>query len=641
MQVTDAQIRKIIKENPQKDWISAKRKKAEILRMYRTGENLDRFIYSIPYFEREELRKERVKMARSTTDLLERTMRPRNRMYTAKGGIEKYTFSNENLEPQFREYLEQISDGLTLKDWIRQKLEKAYDTDPEGLLFVEVDEYDNPYPCIKSINEIYYYRLSGRRVECVFFSLSKDAIESYKEQGIIATDLTPNDKVWRVVDDMYDRIVIKSSKSPYPDGIQIITLPNPYAGMVPAMVVSDIYGYDVDTFQSPIETSAELINAYIFSGSTFNISYARTAYPKEWMQEFPCPTCKGEQVVDGAKCQECGGKGILVNMKVSDTLIVDFSAGNGNQIPNPPMGHVETPVEGLAFMRDNLEILEDKIQFTQWGVTRVNPNTTTRAKEAGHGGNVSATAYEAKMNKQPEQEQMRLYSGWMAGAMTFIANMAGKYKYGNTYKGCAILGGDVYDEESSDATWDRYSKAAATDKTPFSVLDSLLVEYYQNKYSENPLEYRKAILLMKTEPFLHKSYEQIAGIPEVPLIQKLEKLYFDDWTSTLTDYDVATVGDDGSDILREMLRQYVTGKYVADKQYDTMLYTNNGMILDYGEQAIVLEGKEQSPEDAGRVFKVVELHGNYVGLQDDTGISRNYRITDLRRPQLGPIPSKS
>lgn len=633
MTLNDEQVRKIILKNPQKDLITELRKESNMLRMHCTGNGIDKFIDSIPYFEREELKRERIKMARSNRDLVIRTMQPRDKIYTAKGGIEQYTITPEAAEPEFRDYLSEIGQGLPLNEWVRQRVQKMYDYDPNGMVFIDVDEDDNPYPCLKSINEIFYRVLSGRKVECVFFEIGVEQIEAYTEAGVLS-GLQKTDKVFRIIDDMQDRLCVRTAKANATDGIRIISIPNPFLTTVPAIVISDIWSDTDGIFQSPLSGVVELLNAALFAGSTYNIAYARQAYPKEWMQQFDCPTCSGDKIINGGQCPECKGQGILVSMRVADTLVVDFRGEGGKNIPNPPMGRVDTPVEGLQFMRENGDLIEDKVNYTIWGVTRVAPTSGT-AKVSGHGSNVSNTAYEAQLNTQPQHDKLKIFGAWRAGIMTFVANLCGLYKYGNGYKGAAILSGDRFMIESPDATWDRYSKAAATDKTPDSVLDSLLQEYIENKYNNNPVLYRKFMLLMQVEPFVHKAYSEIATYPTVPEIQKMEKLYFDEWTSTLTDYDIAMVGDNGADELRVMLRDYVTGKYQADKQYDTLLFTSQGEILAIGDQVQVVEGKEQQPEHIGRTFSVDYISGDNVSLKDDTGIVQGYTKSDISRVSVG------
>jgi hypothetical protein len=367
----------------------------------------------------------------------------------------------------------------------------------------------------------------------------------------------------------------------------------------------------------------------MFAGSTFNIAYARQAYPKEWMQEFPCPTCAGEKELNGSKCPECKGQGILVSMRAADVLVVDYRGENGSQIPNPPMGRVDSPVDGLEFMRENGELLADKIEYSIWGVTNVRANGSN--KPAGHGGNVSNTAYEAQLNEQPKHDRLRQFSQWASGLMTFISDKCGQLLFPVQYKGAAIVLGDRYMIESPDATCDRYNKAV-TAKAPMSTLDSLLLEYIENKYNYNPLLYRKYSLLIQVEPFVHESVDVIWADATLPMVAKLEKKYFDEWTSTLTDYDIAMVGDNGADLLRSQLRDYVTGKYVEQKQADTLLFMSNGALLNIGDEVEIMDGAEQLPEHKGLTLQISEINAQDLKLTGISGkVYQGYQMKDVRK----------
>jgi hypothetical protein len=633
MILSSEDVRSIIKNNPNKLLISDKRTRAKLLRMHVTGKDIQDFVYSMPYFEREELKKERVKMMRSNKDLLARVMRPMDKIFTAKGGFEQYTMTPETLEANYRQYLAEMAQGLPMKEWIRQVVLKNLLYNPDGLIFIEVDEYGRPYPTVKSINEIYDYELYGRQPEYVVFEISQKQISIYQQAGLLpdAKNLRKGVKVFRVVCDLYDRLVIKGNGSTQPDDIDIYQeIDNPFMPKVPAIIISDIWSDDVDVFSSPIEDAVELLNAYMFAGSTFNIAYARQAYPKEWMQVFPCPTCHGHKEVAADKCPECKGQGVLVSMKAADVLLVDFTGAGGEKIPNPPMGHVNTPVDGLEFMRENQEMLADKIDYSIWGVSKVTSYGRNTIKPAGKGGNVSNTAYEAQLNEQPKHDRLKLFSLWASGIMTFIADKCGSFIYPNQYRGAAIVLGDRYMIESPDATWDRYTKAVAA-KAPMATLDSLLIEYIENKYNSNPLLYRKYNLLIQVEPFVHESVDVIWADNTLPLVARLEKKYFDEWTSTLTDYDVAMVGDNGADKLREMLRKYVTGKYIEQKQAETLLFTATDGILNIGDTVQIKNGMEQTPEHKGKTFEIKDINGQDLTLRSSGKVYQGYQINDVTK----------
>ncbi len=632
MVLSVADIKEIIKKRPNKALIDEAIAKYQLLRMHCTGEGISEFVEDIPEFMRPGMKDTLVNLMRSNRDLIYRVMSPRDKIYTAKGGIEQYNLP-ENVEAEFREYLSSIADGLPVKEWVRQRLQKHYDYDPNGVVFIEISADGTPYPTIRCIEDIFDYRLNGRAVDYLIFQVTEAERNTYEAQSLIPSGTQRTQTILRVIDDTTDRIIILGNRSSTAEFNVISEIPNEF-GYVPAIIISDIYGYG-ETMDSPLSPSIELLNAYMISGGTYNLAYMRQAFPKEWMQLSKCPTCSGQKEIQGNPCPECKGSGILPYMKQSDVVLVDYRTEDGKNVPNPPMGVVAPAVEALQFMADNGMTLENYIDYTQWGVSRVQATQKT-AKVAGHGGNVSNTAYEAQLNEQPKFDQLKKYSAWKDSIQKFIADTCGWYLYRQNYEGCAILGGDRYMIESPDATWDRYTKAVAS-KAPMAILDSLLMEYIENKYNNNPLLYRKYKLLMQVEPFVHEDVAIIWVDQTLPMIVRLEKKYYDEWTSTLEDYDIASVPDEGgADILREELRQWVMGKYVDEKKQDNLLLTNTGQILNIGDTVKVRKGMEQKPQHVGQEFTVTDISDMDVTLSGG-GMDAifGYKMTDLETPNMG------
>jgi hypothetical protein len=603
----------------------------KLLRMHCTGEGIDDYVQDIEEFMRPGTKDTLVQLMHGNRDLVYRVMSPRDKIYTAKGGVEQYNLP-EKVEPLFREYLADVADGLPVKEWIRQRLQPHYDYDPNGLVFIEINDDNNPYPTVKEITSIHDYFLNGRALEYVIFKVDDRGRQAYIEAGLLPANLPTKAEVLRVVDDTTDRLCVVVNKYGKDGKVEVRSEVVNEFGYVPGMIISDMWGYCDKYFESPLSPAVELLNSIMFSNGTFAWAYARQAFPKEWLQKFDCPTCDGHKEVDGATCPECNGSGIMPFLRTADTAVIDYRGDGGEKIPNPPMGVIAPAVEALQFMKDNGMSLEDYIEYTIWGVSRVQSNTKFTSKVAGHGGNVSNTAYEAQLNEQPKHDRLKLFSRWKDSVQSFIADTCGWYKYRNQYDGCAVLGGDRYMIESPDATWDRYTKAVAA-KAPMAILDSLLMEYIENKYNNNPLLYRKYLLLMQVEPFVHESVDVIWVDMTLPMIQRLEKKYFDEWTSTLSDYDIASVPDQGgADILRNKLREFVMGKYVMDVQQDTLLLTSSGEILKIGDTVTVKDGKEQKPEHAGATFTVNDIRGMDVTLSnDDTDGLFGYRMNDLQK----------
>lgn len=630
-------ITRIIRTNPYKDCIKTATEQHDVLYMHCTGKGIDGYVKDIKEFMRDGARDTLKDLMRSNRDLIYRVMAPRDKIYTAKGGFENYILP-EDKEDEFREYLSNVADGLPIKDWIRLKLQMHYDYDPNGVILIEINADNIPYPSIKSITDIYDYMPNGRALEYLVLSVSEDEKASYMANGLLPTGLTKRDMVYRVIDDTNDRLCYFSTASKNADITVTSEIPNEF-GYVPAMIISDLVGYGEQCFDSPLSPSVELLNEYMFDAGNYKWAYMRNAWPKEWMQQFPCPKCKGEKQINAHDCPQCKGSGILPFLRHGDVMSIDYRGEGGKDVPNPPAGHVPSDIPALQFMFDNNVHLEDYFDFTIWGVSKVQSGKGI-TKPAGKGGNVSNTAYEAQQNEQPRHDRLKLFTKWKDSVQAFIADTCGWYLYRADYQGCAIIGGDRFMIESPDATWDRYTKAVAA-KAPQYALDTLLTEYNENKFNGNPLQFRKAELLRQVEPFVHEDISVIWPDQTLPLIVRMEKKYFDEWTNTISDYDIANTPDvGGADILRGQLRDWITGKFIADVQASTLLINNSGSVLKIGAKVKILDGKEKKLEHKGVIYTVSDIVDENVtlsggGVDGLFGYSQNDISVDGTQMRIG------
>jgi len=609
------QIRLILKDRPNQKDIKAKQALSSVLRANVTGEGADALIEQIKGFERPELRDSRKKMMMSNRDVVYRTLKPRERIYTAKGGIESYNFSSLDYIEEFKEYLSNITGQMSLKEYIEQVIQPKFDYDPNGLKWVDINASGMPYPCFKSIDRIYEYELNGRKPEYVFFKCTDKEVRTYIKAGIISAEQTPraSDGVYRVVCDTYDRIVIEGGGGPLSAFIAS-EVPN-YFGYVPGEVVSDIVSSKDEYYDSCLNNVIELLAHFMFGRSLFNIALARAAYPKEWMHRFTCPTCQGNKTIDAAPCPECHGTGALPAQQNSDVLIVDYGNDANKSIPTPPMGTVDPAVEALQFMKDNNYSIEEMIERTLWGVVTVVNSKGSTAK--GGSGDVQKTAYEISVNDEPKTNTLRKFSKWYASTYKWFADVCAKLIYKQAFISSAILGGDRYMTESPDAILDRL-ETARTAKAPQSTLDSLMVEYLENKYQNNPLLYRKYSLLYIAEPFYWNTVDEVLAWVNIPETQKLEKQYFPEWAATLTDVYFASMPDEGAEQkLKQDLTNYVMGKYQQGVKNDTLLFAQSGQLLEIGSNAQVRDDKIQDPEHLGKTYTVAAVQGRNVTLQDE------------------------
>lgn len=513
------------------------------LRSYITGKDAKNYLPPIPQFEREELRHERLKMMLSNVDLLGRVLKPRNRIFSAKGGVEHFIIEDQAKERRFRNYIDNIAHGLSLKSWIQSIAIRRNDYDPNGIVMIEVDYKGRCYPSFKSIMNIHDRELDGRTPEYLILKLTKQEVEKLKKAKIIPYQYKDSTEIFRCIDDTTDRIATKE---------KIINTKELYSAPVfPGIVSSNIYGDEEGIFYSPLNEVKGLLKQYLLRSSIYNVVLARQGFPKEWMQKMDCINCDATGLIDGQTCPECQGTKVMLSQKHSDVMIIDYGDENNKNIPHAPMGNVEASVETLEFFENNIEQREDKIHYNIWGMYKSDKISSIHAGVTRDtiGSNIEPTAYQAMLNAQPMVTQLVEYSKWYVGIYKFAVDIIGSFLFKDSYHGSAILGGDRFMIESPDATWDRYLKAVKS-IAPMSELDSILIEYIENKYCNNPLLYRKYMLLLAVEPFLHYPLKDVLEW-NIPYVQKMEKIYFDEWKTSLSDWEFTSIAD-GLDELIEV-----------------------------------------------------------------------------------------
>lgn len=633
MTLDDDQAKEIIKHPVNAAAIAFKQEKSKLLKAHVTGQGDKELITQIKGFERKEYADARKDMRMSNVDVIARVMMPRNKIYYAKGGIEAYTIKPTSLIEDYKVYLSKCCGTQSLKEYIESTTQPCYDYDPEGLLWLELNNYSKPYPCFKSIMQIHDYELSGRIPEYVAFALTEKEIKQLNIRAIANNkELTgkliqaPTDKtvakvnkVFRVVCDTYDRIITYTGQGE-PEIVSRIMNPFSFMG-VPGMIVSNIVGnandMEAQCFDSPLQTSLNLLTQLIFSRSFYNVAYVRHTNTKEWMQAMPCPTCINESgeptgLVGSNKCPECKGSKVMPAQLHSDTLVVDFRSDESKSIPRPPMGHDEPAVEMLQFMKDNNFSWEDMFNITMWGTMDKQANNLTRTATAR--GNVENTAYQAQQNEQPLHDKLTRFSAWYSGVYKWYAEGMGRFLYRQRFIDCGFMGGQRFMIESADATFDRLLKARTGGATK-SELDSLTLEYIENKYPTDPIGYRKFYILFIAEPFYHDLTADVLTW-DIPMINKMEKIFFDEWTATLNEAYFAMVPDDGLEQkVKDDLRKYTLTRIGTDTAADTLLFTAQGSLLAIGDSVMVKKDGSMTPSHLGQTFNVKAINGRYATLE--------------------------
>jgi hypothetical protein len=183
-------------------------------------------------------------------------------------------------------------------------------------------------------------------------------------------------------------------------------------------------------------------------------------------------------------------------------------------------------------MNEEHDRLETLMERTYWG-TR-NPVKTSGPAEPGQ----PVTATEAQLDTQPMETRLRDFTLWAQKMYKYIADLTGRILYRQAYKGSSIIFGDRYGLESPDAIWEKYQNARKAG-APITTLDSLLVDYYESKFSGNPIQLQKHLLLMRIEPFVHYDVGVVIAWV-IPGEEKLKKMYFGEWVLTKEDIQIVT-----------------------------------------------------------------------------------------------------
>ena len=128
---------------------------SDTLNLHVNGVGLDKALEKINNYENDAQKLARDKFAISNKFITDRLLRPTDSVFSAKGGFSRYLFKSENesKETEFKGKLKDIYSGYSLSQYIHRIWFDKYIVDPNGLIFMEVEEDGSGiYPCYKSIH---------------------------------------------------------------------------------------------------------------------------------------------------------------------------------------------------------------------------------------------------------------------------------------------------------------------------------------------------------------------------------------------------------------------------------------------------------------------------------------------------------
>lgn len=521
-----SQIVKII-EKGVPDWVVKAEKEHIRLDTHFNGKDTDKYLVTIDNIENSKQYYLRKTFLTTNRHVFETLSRPIDKVFSAKGGSRVYNLNTDTKEKTLKAKLSNIRHGKSIHKWIKDIQANKYYTDPAGLVFFEWEK-NRTYPTIKTIKCIQNYRSDGRTLDWLLFRPKAEMLDG-RETG---------NKLYRFVDDAYDYI-IKESNGEYTI-LEDEMYKNPFEA-VPAIINSDIVNSDLTYNESPFEVVISLADHYLRTGSIKNLVEFLHGYPIFWRYLSDCRTCKGTGYIDGDTCPVCSGTGKNLSKDVTDIIQLERPEGDEPILAPNIAGYVTPDVASLQEMRVEQLTVKELMELALWGSKMVKDTS-----------NETATA--AFLNVQPVNDRLNSFSDAFEDMEKKMTDLIGKF-YLKTYDGASIHYGRRFLVEPPDVIFEKYQNAREKGINKVT-LDYLLMQYYQTEYA-NDLEGLTAILKgIKLEPFVHKTDEELIGLP-ISNEDKKAKIYFNEWFKSLNEIDILT--KDITD-LNKMFNEYLKTK---------------------------------------------------------------------------------
>ena len=488
------------------------REQSKELKALVNGEGfIDELIDKIEIIESEKKALARKKYSRDIKDLFSRLFQPIDNIYYATGGVKDYDITNKTIKKEYLSKIASIRDGKPLSEWVQQKAIQLFNTDPNGLIFLEykTDPVLDVYPTYKSIHSIRYYKSKGQICEYLIF-------EPY---------LKDKKYYWRIVDDKFDRTFLQQGGSWIIQ--EDMTFEHPF-GQVPAVICSNMSyvgkDYKIPAIDSIIGTARE----YAQNQSILTLYKIFRGMPLFWKVVQFCGDCQGSGKTGDEVCGNCDGRGKYVGKTdVTDAIEVPLPEGDEKLLVGDNIGgYIAPPLEIWTQFNEELLLLEEKMYKSHWGTSfgiRTN-------------NNVEKTATEILFDKQPFENQLNKYADFAEyiewKLSEWVLNLYDTSKNKEESQVTINLG-RRYIIESYDVLLERYEKAVKAESNNI-VLDKLFEEYLWSKFRNNIIDLQISLTKAKVEPYLHTTLQNVKLI--FGDIEAQRKVLFHNFWLTVKDF---------------------------------------------------------------------------------------------------------
>lgn len=492
----DNQAYEYIKQNAQLNPLFRKmRENSKELKALVNGEGfIDELLEKIEHIESDKKAMARIKYSRSIQDTFSRIFQPIDNIYYATGGIKDYDISDENLKKKYISKIASVRDGKSLSEWVQTKGIQIFNTDPNGLIFLEYKTQPtlDVYPTYKSINSIRHYESHGQKVECVLFEPETRDKKTY----------------WRLVDDLTDRTFIQDGSNFYI--VPELSFTHPF-GQCPALVCSNVSNVGNKEKLPAINNIIGLAKEIARDQSILTLYKIFKGLPLFWKVVQFCGDCAGTGKTGDEVCGTCNGHGKYVGKNdVTDVIEVPLPEGEEKLLTGENIGGYLSPeLATWTKLEETIDKLEEKMYKSHWGTSfgmRIN-------------GNVEKTATEVIFDKQPFENQLNKYADFAEylewKLSEWILNLYDSQKDKQESR-ITINLGRRYIIESYDVLLNRYEQAVKSECNSV-VLDKLFEEFLYSKFRNNPIDLQTSLVKSKIEPYLHftiKTTLEVFGFKE-------------------------------------------------------------------------------------------------------------------------------
>jgi len=545
MALKNKQIVDIIEKGASSDMKNA-RKIAKKINMHLTGKGIKEYLEVIDTYENTAQKTLREKLVKSNRALFSYLLRPMDKIFTAKGGSINFNLEAKELDT-VKGKLTEASDGMDIKRYLKKVVRLPYIIDANGILFVDIDPQGNLEPHIIYSKQILWYDNKGNTVKAIIFEGVKVDRGDKEGRKDVVTE-------YRVIDEKYDMIYVADGKTLKEDKSRRI---KNFFGYVPAIILGDEKDPNSTIYTSQVYDILDEADLFLRRSSTMNVHELAHLYSRYWSYAQACTRCEGEglissvddqDAVTSSTCPSCGGSGAKTRTNASDETVLPLPQ-DGEPIIAPHIaGYVSPDIQIAKFYSELQDNFRNEMFQDIWGTTY-------------EGGGKRETATGRFIDAKPVEDKLRDMSYTFEKLHQFLLNTFIQAITRNLKYESSVAYGTRYILESADEILNKRQELSGKQVSEVIVLD-LEQRYIEAEYQTDSVELKKRKKLMKIEPYPTLTILQVMNLM-LPDEDKLRKLYFADFVSTLTDAKIILTP---SDKLREQLNKFIINKKIKENE---------------------------------------------------------------------------